>query len=191
MVETLKHIDTNLLLAINQAHSPFLDKIMWFASGNYTWLPLYIILFIVLILKFKKQSIPLILLISILILLSDQFASGLIKPLVQRLRPSHEPSLQNLLHYVNDYHGGKYGFISSHACNAFALSFYFMFSLKTNFKWITYLLFLWAFFVSYSRIYLGVHYPSDVIVPIFVALPIAFGVSRLNQYLTYKYFPTP
>lgn len=191
MVETLKHIDTNLLLAINQAHSPFLDKIMWFASGTYTWLPFYLIIIIVLILKFKKQSIPLILLISLLILISDQFASGLIKPLIQRLRPSHEPSLQNLLHYVNDYRGGQYGFVSSHAANAFALTFYIMFSLKKELKWLTVILLLWAVFVSYSRVYLGVHYPSDVIVPIFFTFPLAYGIAQLNKFITNKYFLNP
>jgi undecaprenyl-diphosphatase len=179
MLETLQTIDTKLLLWVNGSHTPFWDDIMWFASGKWTWLPFYLMLIALLVWKFKKDAIPMILLIGLLILISDQLASGLFKPLVQRLRPSHEPGIGETLHIVNGYRGGRYGFMSSHAANSFALAFYLTFVAASRLRWLPYVLFAVASLVSLSRIYLGVHYPSDVVAPIVFSLLIAWLISRL------------
>ncbi|WP_354335198.1 phosphatase PAP2 family protein [Pedobacter sp. CG_S7] len=172
-------IDREILLAINRLHTPFWDNMMWFASGTLTWLPFYILLATLLIFKFKRNSVPMLILIGILILCSDQIASGLIKPLVQRLRPSHDPDLLSQLHFVNNYRGGLYGFVSSHAANVFALAFYLSFVASKKIPWLPYVLFPWALFVSLSRVYLGVHYLSDVIVPVIFTMPLAYIIARL------------
>ena len=161
MLETLKNIDTQLFLAINSHHNAMFDSIMWFCSGKLSWLPFYILLLAYIIYKYRKQSIFIILGIALMIAISDQISSGLIKNLVERLRPSHEPALEGLIHFVNGYMGGKYGFVSSHAANSFALALFT--SLIFRNKIFTYSIFIWATVVAYSRIYLGVHYPGDVL----------------------------
>ncbi|MGH7493624.1 MAG: phosphatase PAP2 family protein [bacterium] len=186
MLETLQTIDTRLLLWINGSHTPLWDEIMWFASGKWSWVPFYLMLIAVLSWKFKKNAVPMILLIALLILMSDQLASGIFKPLVQRLRPSHEPGLGETLHIVNGYRGGLYGFMSSHAANSFALAFYLTLVAASQLKWLPFVLIPWALFVSISRVYLGVHYPSDVLAPVVFSLLIAWCVSYLyHQIIKY------
>jgi undecaprenyl-diphosphatase len=162
LINLISEFDKWLLLLINSHHSPSLDRIMWFASGIANWFPLYIFILLFLIFTYKKQSWLLILLIFPLIVISDQLSSEIIKPLVHRLRPSHEPGLENLLHYVNSYHGGPYGFVSSHACNFFAVATYLTLTASKKIRWLPLIMFPVVLLVIYSRAYLGVHYPSDI-----------------------------
>ena len=170
MIEFLNILDKNLLLEINSYNCPIVDLIMYLFSDKFFWIPLYAFLIFIIIRKYKKESILIFIMIALLITLTDQISSNLIKNSVQRLRPSHEPSLEGLLHFVNDYKGGDYGFVSSHAANTFGLAVFITLLLKSKIKWIGYVMFTYAFIVSYSRIYLGVHYPSDVIVAAFIGI---------------------
>ena len=170
MIEFLNILDKNLLLEINSYNCPIVDLIMYLFSDKFFLIPLYAFLIFIIIRKYKKESILIFIMIALLITLTDQISSNLIKNSVQRLRPSHEPSLEGLLHFVNDYKGGDYGFVSSHAANTFGLAVFITLLLKSKIKWIGYVMFTYAFIVSYSRIYLGVHYPSDVIVAAFIGI---------------------
>jgi len=164
MLEILKSIDTGLFLAINGAHSAFFDFIMFWASQRLIWIPLYGFFAYLLVKHYGKRAWILVLMAGLLIVISDLTSVHLFKNVFLRLRPCHEPSLAGMVHLVNDRCGGQYGFISSHAVNSFALATYLSLLLGKKIKYFTFLIMLWALLLCYSRIYLGVHYPGDVIV---------------------------
>jgi undecaprenyl-diphosphatase len=172
MFEWLNQIDTQFFLSLNGAASPFFDRFFAFFTSKETWYPLYILLLLLIVRKYKMQSIWVILFFIILIVLSDQL-SGLVKDLVERLRPTHEPSLAGQVHNPTKS-GGKYGFVSSHAANSFALAVLTGFVSQRKRLWGVML--LWALITSYSRIYVGVHYPFDVFFGAILGVLIAWGV---------------
>jgi len=156
----IERLDQQLFIFINSHNSHFWDGIMNFMSMKLVWAPLYIAILWYLAVYYKKKFPVILLFIVISVVLSDQL-SVLIKNSVDRLRPCHEPSLQGLIHLVNGYCGGEYGFVSSHASNSFNVAV--LSSLLVKKRWFSVFIIIWAGIVSYSRIYLGVHYPGDVI----------------------------
>ena len=162
MLDWIIGLDKELFLFLNGINSPLWDRIMWLISGKFTWIPLYVILLVGIIYSdLSARSIVItILFILVTVLLCDQI-SVLLKNFIGRLRPSHDPTLHNLVHIVNDYRGGKYGFVSSHAANVFGVAVFSTNQLKSG-TW-SFILIVWAIIVSYSRIYLGVHFPLDII----------------------------
>lgn len=161
LIDTIKIWDTDLFLLINGFHSPFFDGFMFAVSEKLTWIPLYISVLYLLIKCWKKEAIWAILALILCIVISDQVASGLLKDLVKRLRPSHAEDLKGLVHLVRGYSGGKYGFASSHAANAFGFAI--LSSIILQRRIYTWSIMVWAIITAYSRIYLGVHYPLDVL----------------------------
>lgn len=158
----LSDIDARLLLIVNGAHSPFFDSVMWCISGRWIWVPFYAVLAYLLFrrMSWKRASICLVT-IGLIILAADQTCATLIRPEIGRLRPANlNNPLSSFVHVVNAYRGGRYGFPSCHAANTFALAVFM--SLVIRHKWFTVMMFSWAFIVSYSRMYLGVHYFGDL-----------------------------
>jgi len=160
MIETLLNWDTQFFLFLNGLNSPFWDPIMVFASGKLTWLPFYLLLIFFIAKKHGWKTLWWLVAIALVIVASDQISVGLFKNVFQRLRPCHTPDINGLVHLVGKC-GGKFGFVSSHAANTFGVAVFL--SLLFRNKWATLGLISWAAFVSYSRIYLGVHFPGDIL----------------------------
>ena len=174
MLEKLLHIDTELLLAINGCHAPWADTLMWIISAKATWIPLYLLLIALLVWRYRQPApasvkwlnkvpacVVMIAMIGIAVGLADFVASGILKEWVARPRPTRVPELEGVLHLVNGYKSGRYGFVSSHAANTMACAL--LFSLIWRNKVATIGLMIWVAANCYSRMYLGVHYPLDII----------------------------
>lgn len=163
-IELLNYWDQSLLLAINGIHTTFSDLFMWSFSGKLIWIPLYAAILFVLAKNYSwKVTLATLLAIGLTILMADQICSSLIRPAVERYRPSnlHCP-IVDMVHIVNNYRGGAYGFPSCHATNTFALATFIGILLRNRMVNVT--LFLWAAVTVWSRIALGVHYPGDLLV---------------------------
>ena len=155
-------MDADIVLWINGHYAPWLDTLLWYVSRTSTWLPLYVLLVGLIVWRFRNWKTVLLILVGfgIAVGLSDFTTSGILKPLVCRLRPTHEPALDPL-HLVYGYCGGKYGFCSSHAANTMTVAL--LFSLLYKDVRATVGLMAWVALICYSRMYLGVHYPCDII----------------------------
>lgn len=161
MLETLLQWDSDLFLFLNGIHSPFWDQFMWIVTGKWIWIPLYLFILGWLIRNYRWKGAVLLVFIVLLITLSDQSSVKLFKQVFMRLRPCHDPVIADLVHTVNGKCGGKYGFVSSHAANTFAIAIFSLLLIENRYYTIS--IILWASLVSYSRVYLGVHYPGDII----------------------------
>ncbi len=177
MLEFLDHIDRNLFLFLNGLNSPFWDQVMWWISDRLIWLPLYLIITGWLIYRFKWKVVIILVMVALLITLSDQGSVHLFKEVFKRLRPCHEPEISGLVHLVKGHCGGKYGFISSHAANTFAIATFTLLIIRN--KYYSIFIIFWATLVSYSRIYLGIHYPGDVLVGALYGFLIGVLIYRL------------
>lgn len=151
--------DIQAFLFLNGFHSDFWDTIMLMITRKETWLPLYLIMLFFFIKNYRGKSLLIILFLTLSIAFSDQF-SVMIKESVQRLRPVYNPAIEHIVHNVLRK-GGKYGFVSSHAANSFAI-FIFTSRIFKNRRY-SWLMFIWALLLCYSRIYSGVHYPLDIL----------------------------
>jgi undecaprenyl-diphosphatase len=162
MFESLKKIDEQLLLFGNSLHNSFFDAVIPHLTNFWVWIPLFIWWAIELYKIYGRKLIIIVLFIIGLLVAADR-SSVLIKNSVQRYRPTYNIELKDKIHVVNEYRGGQYGYVSSHATNAFAVAFFIFLLIKSSpKKWLKISLFLWAIIFCYTRIYLGVHYPFDL-----------------------------
>lgn len=160
----LVSMDKSATMSLNFDGGTIADFIFHSVSCSISWTPLAL-LFLYFVIKDHRRNLwmafAIVAGLAVTITLCDQASSGIIKPLVMRPRPSHTDGVSCFLHYVNNYHGGRYGFVSSHAANAVG-SVVFT-SLMVRRRWFTVIGAVYAFIVCYSRVYLGVHYVGDVV----------------------------
>jgi len=156
----LERLDQQFFLLLNSLNSPFWDQVMHVLTGKLIWVPLYLAILIYLGLKYKRKFLVILLFVILAAVMADQI-SVLIKNSVERPRPCHEPVLTGLVHLFNGECGGKFGFVSSHATNSFNVALISLLFIRK--RWFSISIVIWALVVGYSRIYLGVHYPGDVI----------------------------
>jgi len=181
----VEKVDQSLFLFLNSLNSPFWDDLMWIVSGKLTWLPLYIFILVLIGIKYKRRILIIIPIIILTITASDQLSVHAFKELFERLRPCHEPELEGLVHIVKGKCGGKYGFVSSHAANSFAIAMFSLALLKK--RWFSITIIIWATLVGYSRVYLGVHYPGDVICGAILGIIIGLGFWLLYRRIDIRY----
>ncbi|KAA6339890.1 hypothetical protein EZS27_012201 [termite gut metagenome] len=180
MLERILYYERDWFLALNGSNSSVWDYFMWLYSGVVAWIPLAAIILLVLTYKKDWRNILVLLLaIALVITLCDQLSSGILKPLCHRFRPTHHPLFADKVHTVLGYLGGQYGFISGHAANAFGFATFI--ALFFRYKCFTVTIFIWAALSAYSRIYLGVHFISDIIPGIIAGIAFGFLVYHLYK----------
>lgn len=182
MTDFLYSLDLKLLYFINHSLSnPVFDTIMPFFRDKRTWIPLYIVVVYFIIRKYQLKSIWVIAFAALTVVLCDQISAGLIKPLFERVRPCNNPELASWLNLPIG-RGNGWSFVSSHATNHFGLAVYFsmIFMGYKNQMRILLPFLLWAFFIALAQVYIGFHYPSDVLVGGVIGASIGYGTAKLN-----------
>ena len=175
----IKEIDSQLFLWLNGLHAGWLDKVMVSITETWPWIPLFILLIFMVFKQYGKRGWWVLLAVAVVLLCSDQLSAHVCKPLFHRLRPCFNPDLEGLVHLPKGLPGGKYGFVSSHAANTFAVAAFLTPLLRKRCKSIGWWLYAWAFISSYTRIYIGVHYPGDILGGAVLGMVIGLVIGKL------------
>lgn len=189
-MEEIKQLDWDIMLLLNDWGNDTVDLIFNIITHKFYAIPLYLILLYILYKKLnQKQLIIALISIAIMITISDQLAMLFKNTLIQRLRPFREPALEGLISKVGKS-GGTYGYYSGHASSAFALAVYLWHHFKKSHRNLGYFMFFWAALVAYSRVYLGVHYPADILTGAIAGSLIGWMCYKLYKYLEFRFTST-
>jgi undecaprenyl-diphosphatase len=185
MFDWLRNIDTRLFLLINGHHCAFCDFISFWASEKLTWVPFYLFLAVLIYKNDRNELLKVLLTVALIIVFTDQL-SVFIKDHVMRYRPCYNLIIKSQVHLINGVCGGQYGFVSSHAANSSGIAVFLILLFRNKIKWITTLVIIWCLIISYSRIYLGPHYPLDVMGGWLTGVPVALIVFYFYKRLFLK-----
>lgn len=189
-VERLLPLERDYFLWLNHQRSAFLDTFMYIYSDKFTWIFLGSLFLTILILKVQWKQVLLLIFCGVLLaLLCDMVSAELIKPFFARLRPSHHPDFKDLVDLVNDRRGGRFGFISNHAANGFGIALFT--SLLFRYRYYTLTIYTWVLITAYSRIYLGVHFITDIIGGFIWGTLAGGSVYFLYLYIRRRFFRIP
>ncbi len=211
MIEYLNNLDTNLFIYLNSLNNDFWDSIFLWVTEKYSWVFLYFIILVLLVWRYMTVRVKVlpgrgingirlsfnnsnwlwlllsVIFVAMVVAIGDQVSVHLFKNVFQRLRPSHEIDLADIIHLPRRK-GGLYGFVSGHATSSFAIAYFT--SRIIGLKWYTWVIYLWAIIFSYSRIYIGVHYPGDSIFGALLGLFIGWMFLRTWQSAGKEWFPS-
>jgi undecaprenyl-diphosphatase len=188
MFDKLELLDRELFLAINGFHAPIFDSLMYYVSQIWVFAPVFVYWLYMVFNRYGIKKLLILLgFLSLLVVLTDQ-TSNITKHAIKRYRPTHNLEIQSQVHIVNDYKGGMYGFFSGHSTNTFGVAMLLFLIFSKESMVFRAFFFAWAGITAYSRIYLGVHYPSDIFVGFIVGLFWGYVVYRLIQYFFKQQF---
>ena len=186
MWEELIQYDKELFLLLNNLGNPSWDAFWMFITNKLSAIPLYIVLLFLTYKQFGiKKTVLFVVTVALMILVTDQL-SNFFKYGVQRLRPCYDSDLDGLVRLVKKSCGGKFGYFSAHAANNFAVAFFFTFLLRSKYRYLGIFLIVWAILVSYSRIYIGVHFPLDVFSGALIGLVFSWLFTKLAIFVVDK-----
>ena len=185
LFDQLIAFDKQLLLQVNGSESLYLDRLIRILTNAVTWIPLYLSLFYIVIRNNETAAKILLVLAGagLCVFFAGSLDDMIVKPTVARWRPTHDPEIGLLVDIVDGYRGGKYGFFSAHAANTFSIAVYFCWLVRS--KLLSLALVLWSFTNCYTRLYLGVHYPGDIL----VGLTWGFIVGTAVYFLIRRFTP--
>jgi len=187
MLEKILSLDQELFIYLNGLGSVMYDGLWSQITKQFNWIPLFILLLYLISKKLgTKQTLYLLLFVTILLVITDQTAN-LFKNGFQRLRPCNNPEINSFIRIVQSR--SSFSFFSGHAANTMAVATFLYLVFKNNFKYF-WLLFLWPLIFAYSRIYLGLHYPLDIICGYLCGAILGFSMFKMYQIAQKKYFPT-
>jgi undecaprenyl-diphosphatase len=184
LIQRIAELDLRWFLYLNSFHNDYWDTIMLMITRKETWLPFYAIILFFIIKNYRSKWWIIVLFLALDVLLADQI-SVLFKDTFQRFRPVHNPDIEHMVHNVLRK-GGLYGFVSSHAANAFAITIFLTRIFRNRGFWV--LMIFWSLIFSYSRIYSGVHYPLDIVGGAFLGWLIGFGVYKAMMFIEIHFF---
>ena len=188
MLDQLVQLDTELFLYLNNLGTTTWDAFWMFYTTKFYWIPLYAaLLFLIFKMPNPKIFILTVIIIALMVLFTDQVTNLFKKVLVMRLRPCHEPSLEGLVRLVKPYCGGQFGYFSGHASNSMAVAVFSGLILRYRFKYLIFIMLFWSALMGYSRIYIGVHYPLDVVSGMIFGAFSGFLFYKLEKYLQNRF----
>ncbi len=186
-METILQFDQELLLFFNSFTSPFFDNAFWLITSRSIWIPMYAMILYAIFKSQGTKGFITIIFLGLVVLLSDQISTNVFKEGFERFRPSRDPVLEGIVDLVNGYRGGKFGFVSSHATNSFGLAVFSL--LLFRFNWYTLFILFWATLNSYSRVYMGVHYPGDILGGLILGAFLGWFVYWLYKKISARFLP--
>lgn len=188
-LEYIVNLDQHFFFFINQnLRNQFFDFVMPYLRDKNFWIPLYAVLVAYFIWKFRKQSWIALVMATVTVVATDQIASSIIKPLVHRHRPCNDPLLANYVHMLVDC-GSGFSFVSSHAANHFGIACFLIVLLKNKFRWIVPAALMWALLISFAQVYVGLHFPLDVICGGILGICIGTATGRICKSILAKKNP--